>query len=283
MLNMKKQILFAVAVLLSATSMAQEPAKYRITYNCEAETLVGKKETYRWALDIGNESAIFYCSDFRNYNAELDSLINATDATVLLDKMAQLGKKYAGRSSLQVLTGKPEKGMYTYVNSCGDSSLRYEENIPKIDWQLEDSIMNICGYDCNMAIGSVYGRTWIVWYSTEIPMIYGPYIFNGLPGLIMAAYDNGRIFNFEAIGIEQAPEGAIIELLGLEEALKCTRKRFLVLRKESSELSLKERAERTRQHLGLDRKDMTVKVVNVDGKEVSGAEPIPKRNYLDIE
>lgn len=262
---------------------AQEPAKYRITYDCEAESFVGKKETYRWTLDIGNESAVFYCRDYRNYNVELDSLINAMDATALLDKMALLGKKYAGRSSLQLLTGKPEKGMYTYVNGCGDSSLRYEESIPKIDWQLVDSTKNICGYDCNMAIGSVYGRTWIVWYSTEVPMMYGPYIFNGLPGLIMAAYDNGRIFNFEAIGIEQAPEDAIIELLGLEKAQKCTRKRFLVLRKESSELSLKERAERTRQHLGLDSKNMTVKVMNAEGKEVSGAESIPKRNYLDLE
>lgn len=278
------KVLLALILAVASTFLyAQEPAKYRITYDCEAETLVGKKETYRWVLDIGNESAVFYCSDYRNYNVELDSLINATDATVLLDKMAQLGKKYAGRSSLQVLTGKPEKGMYTYVNGCGDSSLRYEEYLPKIDWQLLDSTKIICGYDCNMAIGSVYGRTWIVWYSIEIPMMYGPYIFNGLPGLIMAVYDNGKIFNFEAIGIEHAPEDAIIELIGLEETKKCTRKRFLALRKESSELSLKERAERTRQHLGLDSKNMTVKVVNADGKEVSGAEPIPKRNYLDIE
>lgn len=278
-----KVLLTLIFATASTFFYAQEPAKYRITYDCEAETFVGKKENCRWLLDIGNESAVFYCSDYRNYNVELASLINATDATVLLDKMAQLGKKYAGRSSLQVLTGKPEKGMYTYVNGCGDSSLRYEEYLPKIDWQLLDSTKIICGYDCNMAIGSVYGRTWIVWYSIEIPMMYGPYIFNGLPGLIMAVYDNGKIFNFEAIGIEHAPEDAIIELIGLEETKKCTRKRFLALRKESSELSLKERAERTRQHLGLDSKNMTVKVVNADGKEVSGAEPIPKRNYLDIE
>lgn len=53
------------------------------------------------------------------------------------------------------------------------------------------------------AVGSVYGRTWTVWYSIELPLNYGPYILNGLPGLIMAARDSDGLFDFKAVGVEK--------------------------------------------------------------------------------
>lgn len=277
---------YLLSILLSFTSIciyAQDTAKFRITYSCVAEAFVGKKETYRWILDVGNETAVFYDYNNRRYNEELDSLRNAADGGVLLEKMMLARKKYASRNSLQVLIGKPERDMYTYVSSIVASSLRYEENLPKIDWQLKDSIKNVCGYDCSMAVGRVYGRTWTVWYAMEIPLTYGPYILGGLPGLIMSASDNDGVFRFEAIGIETAPDNVIIGLAGKEKTQKCTRERFLSLRKESSGLSFRERAERTRRQLGLDNDNMTVKVVKADGKEITGDEMVPKRNYLDME
>jgi len=280
---MKAFKLVVLFSLVSISLLAQESAKYRITYDCDAEEFVGKKATYRWTLDIGDESAVFYNSNYRNYNIELDSLAESADASVLLEEIAKLGKKYAGRNSLQVLTNKPEKGMYTYLDGAGGSSLRYEENLPQIDWQLVDSTKTICGYACNMAVGNVYGRNWTVWYSTEIPLLYGPYVLNGLPGLIMAASDNDGAFNFVVMGICEAPEGTSIKLDGVEKTMKCSRKRFLELRKESSDLTFNQRAERTRQQLGLDDKGTKVVVVNSDGKEVAGDELIPKRNYLDLE
>lgn len=278
-----KFLLTIILSFLNTCIYAQEAAKFRVTYSCAAEAFVGKKETYRWILDVGNESAVFYDNNNRRYNEELDSLKNAADGGDLLEKMLRARKKYAARNSLQILIGKPERDMYTYVSSIGVSSLRYEEPLPEIGWQLEDSTKNICGYDCNMAVGRVYGRIWTVWYATEIPVAYGPYILGGLPGLIMSASDNDGVFNFEAIGIETAPDNTAVGLAGIHETQKCTRKKFLSLRKESSELSLMERAERTRRQLGLDNKNMTVKVVNADGKETAGDEMVPKRNYLDKE
>lgn len=278
-----KHLLIILLAISYACAYAQEKAMFRIIYNCDAESFVGKKETYRWTLDVGVKSAIFYNCKYRDYNIELDSLIKSTDVAALLGQMSMLGKKYAGRNSMQVIIGKPENGMYTYVNSSGESLLCYEESVPNIDWQLLDSTKIVCGYDCSMAIGNVYGRTWTVWYSTDIPMTFGPYILGGLPGLIMSASDNNNFFNFEVIGIEQAPTGTLIKFEGLKEVQKCSRKRFLALRKESSELTFKDRAERTRQQLGLDNKNTTIKVVGTDGKEVKADEMIPKRNYLDLE
>ncbi len=56
---MKKQILFAVAALISLSGMAQEPVKYRITYDCDAQSVTGKPNTYRWALDIDEKMLCF--------------------------------------------------------------------------------------------------------------------------------------------------------------------------------------------------------------------------------
>ncbi|WP_260255500.1 GLPGLI family protein, partial [Elizabethkingia anophelis] len=43
------------------------------------------------------------------------------------------------------------------------------------------------------------------WYTTDIPISSGPYIFEGLPGLILAISDSKDHFNFTAIAIDRIP------------------------------------------------------------------------------
>ena len=50
------------------------------------------------------------------------------------------------------------------------------------------------------------GRSWIAWFSKDIPMPYGPYKFNGLPGLIMELYDTKKDYYFKVIKSEKIPE-----------------------------------------------------------------------------
>lgn len=43
------------------------------------------------------------------------------------------------------------------------------------------------------------GRSWIAWYSPEIPLPYGPYKFSGLPGLIVKITDDKEEYDFELV------------------------------------------------------------------------------------
>ncbi len=61
------------------------------------------------------------------------------------------------------------------------------------------------GYTCHKATTEYRGRKYTAWYTTDIPISSGPYIFEGLPGLILAISDSKDHFNFTAIAIDRIP------------------------------------------------------------------------------
>lgn len=75
-------------------------------------------------------------------------------------------------------------------------SYEYTYPTPQMDWQLVsgDSIINQRA--CKKATCSFAGRNYIAWYTETIALPYGPYLFTGLPGLIMEIHDEGRNWIF---------------------------------------------------------------------------------------
>lgn len=279
----RRVFLFVVtAILPFYLGYAQEPAKYRITFDCDAQIVTGKPNTYRWTLDIGEKSAVFYNESNRAFNREMAEIKAAGDAMALIDQLPTLGKKYPSKHDLQIVVGAPSSGRYTYIKQILASKLKYEEDLPVVEWQMTDSTKTICEYECQQAVGSMYGRTWTVWYASELPLNYGPYVLQGLPGLIMSAKDSEGLFDFVAVGIETAPEGAVISAYEAEDAQKCSRKRFLEMRSESEGMSQQQIVDRILNQNSDGNKKTVYAVVDENGKEISNQETT-KKNFLDKE
>lgn len=66
------------------------------------------------------------------------------------------------------------------------------EKTPKIDWQLEKETKKIGNFTVLKATGKFRGRVYTAWYTLEIPLPYGPWKLQGLPGLILEAYDKDK-------------------------------------------------------------------------------------------
>ena len=245
-----KKVFILILLLLPLWLGAQEKAVYRITYDCDALRDNNVRKTYRWYLDIGEATAVFYNVASRQYLQESEALYHSKDVMAGIAGLQQLWSKYPNRNSLQVLIGKPKEGKYTYMNRIGADDLKYEEPVPQPDWALTDSVKTLCGYTCHQAKAVLYGRTWTVWYCPELPLSIG-----------------------------QAPENTKVELgPSINDPVKCTRKKYLALRNARDGQTYADLAKDALAGSGA----KIVKITDASGQEITHAKQA-KKNYLDLE
>lgn len=60
----------------------------------------------------------------------------------------------------------------------------------------------ISGVACKKAVGRFRGRQYVAWYAPSIPYAHGPWKLNGLPGLILEAYEENKKLVFRLVGVE---------------------------------------------------------------------------------
>jgi len=105
----------------------------------------------------------------------------------------------------QVYVGKHtlEQGKQVYYNRAKDSlwwnkkydiSLYGAEKNTKLNWKIENETKKIGNFNCKKAMTDFRGHTYTAWFTEDIPVSYGPWKLNGLPGLILEAYDTNKEF-----------------------------------------------------------------------------------------
>ncbi|OPC56801.1 GLPGLI family protein [Elizabethkingia bruuniana] len=85
-----------------------------------------------------------------------------------------------------------------YFERAGMSLLSYKETVIN-NWKLVDESKTIQSFNCRKAEVNYNGRNWTAWYTTDIPLAYGPYKFTGLPGLIIKISDQSGDYDFELV------------------------------------------------------------------------------------
>src|SRR5690554_5979665 len=67
-----------------------------------------------------------------------------------------------------------------------------KEKTPKISWKIEKETKNIGQLTCQKATATFRGRDYTAWFAPDIPLPYGPWKLQGLPGIILEAYDTNK-------------------------------------------------------------------------------------------
>jgi GLPGLI family protein len=70
------------------------------------------------------------------------------------------------------------------------------ENWVEISWDIKNDTKKVGSYLATKAVGSFRGATYIVWFSYDIPVPFGPWKLHGLPGLILEGEDSKKIMRF---------------------------------------------------------------------------------------
>ncbi len=93
------------------------------------------------------------------------------------------------------------------INGKTYDTLFIKDKARAIKWEILEESKTINALVCYKAIGSFRGRTYTVWFTLDIPVSFGPWKLNGLPGLILEASDSKKeyLFYVEKIELNKEP------------------------------------------------------------------------------
>jgi len=80
--------------------------------------------------------------------------------------------------------------------------LTEEPSLPKINWTIQGEQKEVGGFMCQKAEADFRGRHYIAWFTLDIPISDGPWKLQGLPGLILEAYDSKEEVKFILTDLE---------------------------------------------------------------------------------
>lgn len=193
---MKKRILFLLFPLYIFMGKAQKSfsmeyvAAYTLEYkninapNAKSELttfilLMNDKESYFKSMNV-------YVGDSLKYYKKLKETGDTyTDLKTFSNYMSEYPE------NIGVTSGK------IYVTTpVTTANVSYEEP-NNIEWKLINEFKIIGNAKCQKAITTKYGRNWIAYFNPRIPLNFGPYKFNKLPGLIIELYDEKNNFHYK--------------------------------------------------------------------------------------
>ncbi|ATS10051.1 GLPGLI family protein [Porphyromonas gingivalis] len=161
-----------------------------------------KKTEAQCVLEIGRHGSSF----MDLYQLAWDSLSDAVtrrkgSMMELFTEGAGLVKKIKWR--IVLLKGYPEGTDRHQQEVPLTGRYEYECPSPSFDWQIGEETKEIMEYTCRKATCHHSGRDYTAWYAEDIALSDGPYIFRGLPGLIVAIASDDGEYAFELNGIQE--------------------------------------------------------------------------------
>ena len=202
---MKKQLiistlLIAIAASASAqTDTAQVLVHYKFTHVRDT-TNRDHPYTENMALYIGKTS-----SAYRSY----DNVLEQAEAKKQLQ--AALASSPDGNVNIRRNRRGSASEYYEFPNGkklarkeplVMDAYL-IEDALPLIDWKISSETATFGGLHCQKATAHFKGRDYSAWFCPDMPLHVGPWKFNGLPGVIVQAYDAKKDVQFMFDGIEK--------------------------------------------------------------------------------
>lgn len=176
-------------------------AYYRMSIVQDTQLPDSRTET-QTILQIGDKQSLFQdLSNLRKDSINDASVLQGASAAEMIAMMMPLMRQIKFKPT--VLKHYPNKGdMIVQELISPREVFRYTDNAVNFDWTTADETKEIEGYTVKKATTSFRGRQYTAWYAEDIPISEGPYLFYGLPGLILEIYDDQNHYHFTLNGFE---------------------------------------------------------------------------------
>lgn len=207
---MKRQSIITIALVLKVlAASAQKPdtaqvlVYYKFNYVLDTNNRA-HPNTENMVLFVGKSS-----SSFRSYDRQLqnelyrrqmqEAINNSAEGNIRLDhKITASGTEYYQFINIKKLVRK-EVMMSSYI---------INDVLPVINWHISGDKANFAELHCQKATCHFKGRDYTAWFCPDLPVRVGPWKLNGLPGVIVEAYDAKKEVIFKFDRVEKAVLGA---------------------------------------------------------------------------
>lgn len=201
---------------------------YKFTYQNDSTSSASRKSVFTQLMIGDDESHFQTLSKFRADSA-------------LAQKGGSIWSVYSyGRiepNNFLIVKRADIISTYEPVNGMGFSGNNelsyYEEKKVDMQWEIHPDTAHIHNFVCQKATTDWGGRTWVAWFTMDIPISDGPYKFCGLPGLVLSISDRDKYFTFDMVSISKV-NGVSVTLDQLRPDLvlqKTTKESFYKARK----------------------------------------------------
>lgn len=205
---MKPILTLLFTVFFGTLSFAQNTDKVlaRLTYHfshIQDTTQKDKPYTETMLLSIGKNASLYASADGLNQTMIRNKRLLETAKNIDPGLISiQLDRTSADINSTVYYFFVKENKFITKERVF--NTYLIEEVAPKINWTLTSDTANFSGIRCQKALAYFKGRNWIAWFAPSLPFQSGPWKLNGLPGLILTAYDEKKEVQFQFGGMENA-------------------------------------------------------------------------------
>lgn len=200
-----KKVNVILALLLSVTAQAQPQEKDTLAvsdfiatyiYQCHTQDADGKDVTDSIQLSLQVSGNLWKCSPN-----------DKSEGVIANDQAYQEALMHVPT----VWMGYPE-GSITSHETLFPYIYETQEVRQPILWDIASTdTLTIEGYLSHRATATYKGKTWVVWYTEDIPSSAGPWKLGGLPGLILRAEDREGIHSFTLNGLLQEQQPIVFQ------------------------------------------------------------------------
>ncbi len=204
---MKKTLLLCLFLSQSLLFSAQNIADYIVYYDFTFITdtiyrTFSSREEFT-LFRVGQESR--FMSSARYYNDSISAVFNKNYPEPDFKSLEEM-QKYTNlisekishksvRSDYKVIKNF-ETGNFISVRMYSVIPIQYMEEPMNLAWEIMNESDTILGLPCMKAMTNYGGRRYIAWFTPVVPINDGPYVFQGLPGLILKVIDDKGWYTF---------------------------------------------------------------------------------------
>ncbi|HLS31677.1 MAG TPA: GLPGLI family protein [Flavobacteriaceae bacterium] len=239
--------LFSILLSYSLPAQVKGEASYQVKYEVNFaidSTDRGERTIEMHNLYTGN-SVSYYVSDVF---IALDSMMTQFRENPQAGMRRMSGNfQDMPRPEFLARVYKDLKDNETWVTAAvlRDRYLYEETDIPVV-WKMTEETKEIGEYSAQKATTHFGGRDWTAWFTFQVPIQDGPYVFSGLPGLILELSDTDEDYQFNVTSIKPLEEKYEIELK-TDKLKNLSKKEFIKAYENFRENPLGQFADRIRQ------------------------------------